>query len=350
MSRRTKTERSHLTEYEAEQVRRIAAWKSEPPNPLTELWSLVTKPAARAVEKIIPDRLVEMTVERLDDAAALLAGQEDIKRRAGVRDIEELRDRPLEECDRMARQVGLAAQALATAEGAATGAGGVWTTLLDIPLLFGLALRTIRKIGHCYGYTLDDRRGRARVLATLVTALSGSLDVRRERLRRLRELEEMVVDEAEEETLVQEVVSFVFQLEAFEEVPGIGAISGAVLNVAEMHRVDVTARRIFQECWLRDNGKIDEIEPAEAHPRAVAPGFSGALGRLAYSGCYAVGYGITLPVWAAAAVVGPVAGPLTRGLRDGASAAARGAERTLDAARDVTSRRPRRRRAPALST
>ena len=56
----------------------------------------------------------------------------------------------------MAREVGLAAQALSIAEGAATGAGGVWTTLLDIPLLFTLALRTIRKIGHCYGYALDD--------------------------------------------------------------------------------------------------------------------------------------------------------------------------------------------------
>src|SRR5262249_13743846 len=164
----------------------------------------------------------------------------------------------------------------------------------------------------------------------------------------LRELEEMVVDEAEEETLIQEVVSFIFQLEAFEEVPGIGAVSGALLNVAEMHRVDVTARKIFQERWLRHNGKIEEIEPVEVHPRPLAPGLSGALGRLAYSGCYAAGYGLTLPVWAAAAVVGPVAGPVGRGLRDGAAAAARGAESTIDRARGVATRLPRRRPAPAL--
>lgn len=348
MRRRAKTERNQLTDYEAEQVRRIAAWKSEPPNPLAELWNTLTMPGAKAVEKVIPDRLIEMTIERLDDAAALMAGQEDIKRRAGVRDLAELRDRPMEDCDRMARQVGLAAQALATAEGAATGGGGVWTTLLDIPLLFGLALRTIRKIGHCYGYPLDDQRGRALVLATLVTALSGSLEVRRQRLRRLRDLEDMVVEEAEEEVLTQEVVSFIFQIEAFEEVPGIGAISGALLNVAEMHRVDVAARKIFQERWLRDGGKIDEIEPAEAHPRMLAPGIPGALGRLAYTGCYAVGYGVALPAWAAAAVVAPVAGPLTRGLRDGAAAAARGAEWTLDRARGAATRLPGVRTAPAL--
>src|SRR5262249_20048614 len=92
MSRRTKAERNHLTDYEAKQVRRIAAWKSEPPNPLVQLWSTLTGPGAKAVEKIIPDRLIKMTIERLDDAAALMAGREDIKRRAGVQDLAELRD------------------------------------------------------------------------------------------------------------------------------------------------------------------------------------------------------------------------------------------------------------------
>jgi hypothetical protein len=37
MKRRTQTHRGRLTDYEADQVRQIAAWKSEPPNPLSEL-------------------------------------------------------------------------------------------------------------------------------------------------------------------------------------------------------------------------------------------------------------------------------------------------------------------------
>ena len=345
MSAHGRTGRKHLTDYEAEQVRQIAAWKSESPNPLSELWSMVARPVARAMEFVIPDAVARAAIERTDDAADFLAGQEDIKRQAGVRDLAELREGPLEECDRMARQVGLAAQVLATAEGAATGAGGVLTTLIDIPLLFGLALRTVRKIGHCYGYALDDRQGRSFVIGAMVTALSGSLQERRERLDRLRELEDMLVEETEEELVVQEVLSVLFQLEAFEEVPGVGAISGAVLNVATINRVDVASRRVFQERWLRDNGKVREIEPAEAPARVLAGGLGGVLGRLAYSGCYYVGYGAALPVYAAASVVGPMNNALTRGIRDGAAAATRSVERSVDRPRaaTVSLRRGRRR-------
>jgi hypothetical protein len=328
--------RKHLTDYEVEQVERIAAWKSEAPNPLAEIWKTITVPGAKVLEKVIPNRLVEMAIEKVDDAADLMAGQEDIKRRAGVQELAELRNRPLEECDGMARQSGLGAQVLATAEGAATGAGGVWTTLLDVPLLFTLALRTIRKVGHCYGYTLEGNRGRAYVLAVLVAALAGSLELRRRRLRRLREIEDLLIEETEEDIIIEEIVSFVFQLEVFEDVPGLGAISGAALNVALMNRVDRTARRVFQERWLRDNGKVREIAPAEAHPRILAPGLAGAVGRLAYSGCYAVGFGAALPVYAAAAVIGPMNGALTRGIRDGANSAGRGVEWSVDRARAAT--------------
>ena len=175
---RARAEHGRLTEYEAEQVRRIAEWKALPPNPFTEIWQTITLPVARVVERLIPERLAEVAIEKLDDLADLLAGQEDIKRRAGVDDLAELRHRPLEECDRLARQTGWTADVLGTAEGAATGAGGVWTTLLDIPLLFLLSLRTIRKIGHCYGYTLEAPSSRAFVLGVLITALSGSRESR----------------------------------------------------------------------------------------------------------------------------------------------------------------------------
>jgi hypothetical protein len=350
MKRRAQRDQGRLTDYEAEQVEQIAAWKSEPPNPLSELWRIVTQPGAKVLEMIIPDRLVRAAIEKADDAAQIMAGHEDIKRQAGVRDLSELRDRPLEECDRLARQTGLAAHALAIAEGAATGAGGVATTLLDVPLLFTLALRTIRKIGHCYGYPLDDPSGRRLVLAILLVASSGSLQVRRERLNQLRELEDLVVEEAEEDLIVQEALSLLFQLEVFEEVPGAGAISGAVLNVTFMNRVEVAARRIFQERRLVHGGKVDEVEPAEVPPRALATGLTGALGRAVYSGCYYIGFGAGLPFYAAAAVVGPMNNTLTRGLRDGAAAATRSADRTVDGARTaVASLIPGRRPAPALS-
>ena len=39
MPTRIKAAKATLNKYEAEQVREIAAWKSLPPNPLSELWN-----------------------------------------------------------------------------------------------------------------------------------------------------------------------------------------------------------------------------------------------------------------------------------------------------------------------
>ena len=349
MSAPAETETSKLTAYESEQVRQIAAWKSEPPNPLSELWKLITLPGARLVEKLIPDRVVRAAIEKSYDVSELLAGEQDIQRQAGVKDLSELRDKPLEECDRLARQVGLAAQALAVAEGAATGAGGMLTTLLDVPLLFILALRTIIKTGHCYGYPFHHRRGRHFALGVLIAAISGSLEVRRQRIHRLRELEDLLLEETQEEIVTEELLAFLFQLEVFEEVPGVGALSGAALNLSFLHRVDVTARRVFQERWLRDNGKVSVIEPAAAHPRALAAGWSGALGRAAYTACYGVGFGVALPVCMVEQLLRPRNNAVTRGLREGATAATRAAEQALDRMRGVAPALPSREATPALA-
>jgi hypothetical protein len=336
MKTQAETARTELTAYESEQVQQIATWKSKPPNPVSEMWKRIILPGARVVEKLIPDRVVQAAVEKSYDIAERLAGQEDIRRRAGVKDLHKLRDKPLEECDRLAKEVGLAAQTLAVAEGAATGAGGVLTTLVDVPLLFVLSLRTILRIGHCYGYPLEHQRSRHFVLGVLLTALSGSLETRRHRLNRLREIEELLIVETQEEIVTEELFSFLFQLEIFEEVPGVGAISGALLNLAFMHRVDMTAQRVFQERWLQDNGKVDLIAPAPESARHLAPGWAGALGRVAYSGCYGLGFGVALPVYAIATLFRPIDNAVTRGIRDGASAAVESAESMRNRARATT--------------
>src|SRR5438105_2672961 len=100
MSTRTELAKSGLTPYEAQQVRRIAAWKSLPPNPLSEMVKMVTLPGAKVIEPLIPDRIVRHAIEKAYDISEIIAGQEDTKRQAGVKDLSELRDRPLEECDR----------------------------------------------------------------------------------------------------------------------------------------------------------------------------------------------------------------------------------------------------------
>jgi hypothetical protein len=288
-----------LTHYEKEQIEGIAAWKSEPPNIVAESWNLLVLQVAKLVTKVIPEAAVRLAIESSYATAEKLAGRQSIADRAGVGDITELRERSLEECDRLAGQVAMAARALAVAEGAVTGVGGAITTAIDVPLLFASALRTILRIGYCYGYPADAPTDRFFNLGILTIATAGSLAMRLQRLDQLRDLEKILVEETQVDLIRSELLSFLFQLEVFEEVPGIGVISGAVLNLNFMHHVDVTARRVFQERWLKDNGKVIEIAAAESLPRNLALGWSGLAGRALYSTVHKVSFGVTLPAYAA---------------------------------------------------
>jgi hypothetical protein len=151
MAKKAEQQEKKLTDYEARQVEKIASWRAAYPNPFGELFRRAAQPVAKAVEVVVPDAIALGAINAAYVATHLISTGADIKVQAGVDDISELRHKPMEVCDRLSRRVGTIAQGVATVEGALTGAGGVWTTLLDVPLLFTLCLRTIIKNGHCYG-------------------------------------------------------------------------------------------------------------------------------------------------------------------------------------------------------
>ena len=196
-----------LTDYESCQVEKIAAWKAAFPNPFGELFRRGAEPIAKVVEIIIPDRVALLSIEAAYKSSVLAATKGDIWLDAGVADITKLRHEPLEVCDRLARRVGSFAQGVATIEGVLTGAGGVWTTLVDIPLLFGLCLRTIIKIGYCYGYALDQPTDKAWVLGAFAVVLSSTKQKRLELTARLREIEDLMIEETEEQVVVEEAAA-----------------------------------------------------------------------------------------------------------------------------------------------
>jgi EcsC protein family len=300
---RSRVANKALTAYEKQQIAEIAAWKSKPVNPLAELWNIVVLQAAKAVTFFVPEVLVRSAIELSYSAAHKLAPPRRVARQARVKDVRELRKRPLEECDGLSHRVSAAARTLAAAEGAATGAGGAATTLIDVPLLFASALRTIIRIGQCYGYPGGEARDRYFNLGVFTIATAGSVATRLERLDQLKDLEELLVEETQVDVIRSELLSFIFQLEVFEEVPGIGIVSGALLNLSFMHRVDVTARRVFQERWLKNNGKSRGIEPAVVSPREITGGLAALAGSAGYSACYCAAFGIALPLFAISSFV-----------------------------------------------
>ncbi len=215
----TRAVKKRLTAYETEQVGQIATWKSKPVNPIAEVWNVVVLQAAKAATFFIPGALVRSAIESSYRAAHRLSRPESIAHQAGVNDLRELREGRLEECDRLAQRVGAAARTLATVEGAATGLGGPLTTLIDVPLLFVSALRMIVRTGQCYGYPADEPNDRFFNLGVLTIATAGSLATRLERLEQLKDLEEVLVEETQVEMIRSELMSYLFQLEVFEEIP-----------------------------------------------------------------------------------------------------------------------------------
>ncbi|MFO0951731.1 MAG: EcsC family protein [Isosphaeraceae bacterium] len=122
----------------------------------------------------------------------------------------------------------------------------------------------IRRIGHCYGFPLDTPPGRKIVLAVLDLANEVTPEKRVEDLRVLDRL--FVAERQGREETVEVDVSAIERAVAddvpLEAVPVVGDLSSLVLDYAFVRRVDATARRVFQERWLRARGKVREIPPA----------------------------------------------------------------------------------------
>ena len=97
-------------------------------------------------------------------------------------------------------------------------------------------------------------------------------------MARLREIEDLLLEETQEQVVVEETASLLTQIEVFEDIPVFGAVTGGLLNLSVAHRADVTARHLFQERWLRDQGKVDEIEPSRG--RIEGPLADRLVGRL----------------------------------------------------------------------
>src|SRR5208337_4886413 len=122
-------------------------------------------------------------------------------------------------------------------------------------------------------------------------------------------------------TLVEEKVE--------EGIPFLGAALGVVLDNAFIQGVEKAARFTFQERWLREHAKVDEIAPAVASQGDSAPIVAG-LSQAVYSTSYAISFGVVFPaalIGSALTTVLPAAA--TDGLIEGASSATHDVDRLI---------------------
>ena len=305
-----------LTDYEALQVRQIAEWKSTSPSRLSELVDLATAPLTWVVGHFIPKGVVTKLVTSMESIAEKADSQQEVMEAANASDVLDLKNRSLEECDRLASRFSARAERFAVVESTAAGLGG---PLFHIPQQLIASLRSIMRIGHCYGYPLTRPVDRLVIIDILEIAMVQQPPERQAVLRDLFEAAAARESSLEGEAdLIARTSRNMIAEEALDLVPVVGPAVSFLFDCTFMQSVDQTAHRVFQERWLRHNGLVTAIPPAEGvYRRSSLQEFGLALGQLLYTSGAVVGFTATFPGAFVQKLVGRRKSPVSLGCRHG---------------------------------
>ncbi len=272
-----------LSKYEQEIVNDIRTWKNEEPSIVSQTFGKLLSPVARLVNMIVPDAAIQGALEISNNIGEWLADTSDIRRDGGVEMISEFKNKDIELSDRLANDVQNWAIAIAAGEGTVAGFFGVFGMVADFPTLITLALRTIHKIGLCYGYEAFTEDDKNFVLGILSASGANSMEEKLAALTLLRTIEVTIAKTTwkemaklaaarggqqmlNKEGVILAIRNLAKQLgvnltkrKASQVIPVIGAFIGGGINGWFINDVAWAARRTFQERWLIDNQKVLEI-------------------------------------------------------------------------------------------
>ena len=260
-----------MTPYERKALKEIHAWQAQPPGWGTRLLAKPGGKVAKVVEVLVPTGALRAALSGADRLGRKLSDERSVLKRAGVAALPELREQPLEACDRLSRSVGRRAQALGGATGALFGIAGAAGLVADVPTLLTLALRTIHRIGFCYGERADAAHERRMGIGIFALVSANSADEKLAALHALRAGGELLdaawrdgVERVAERELAKDATAYSLQNLARAiglnlgkrkiagTVPVLGAAVGGAVNAWYLADVAQTARYVFQERWLRE--------------------------------------------------------------------------------------------------
>jgi hypothetical protein len=260
-----------MTPYEQKALKQLRAWQLEPPGWGSRLLAKPGSKVAEVVQVLVPTTALRAALTGADRLGRKLSDERSLLRRAGAANLPALRAQPLEALDKLSRSVSRRALALGGATGAVFGVAGAAGLVADVPTLLTLAMRTIHRIGLCYGEkpAADDERSLALGIFALVSA--NSADEKRFALEALRagagQFEAAWRDGVErvtERELAKEATVYSLQnlaraiglnlgkRKAAGTIPVVGAAVGAAVNAWYLGDVAQAARFTFQERWLRE--------------------------------------------------------------------------------------------------
>lgn len=264
------------TVYEQKELKAISDWKKSEPGAIGKFLGKMTAPVLAMADKLVPQSVLESALSLANNAGAGLADKNTVLRAANRHEVKDLKEFTLEECDKLADKMHNEAIALASVEGGAAGLGGAMSMAFDIPALLTLAVRTVYKIGYCYGYEFSLEEGKVMVLSIISAASANTAAEKLEAVGILHGLSREAVDNAMRRAahkaiqtkygkkylmaainpLAKQLGENLTKRKLMSSVPVIGAVVGAAVNASYIRDIGWAARRTFQERWLLENRNI----------------------------------------------------------------------------------------------
>lgn len=260
-----------MNPYERKVLKRIHAWQAEPPGWGSRLLAKPGSKVAQAVQVLVPTSALRAALEGADRLGRKLSDERSLLKRAGVASLEDLRGQGLEASDRLARGVTRRALMLGGVTGAVFGVAGAAGLVADIPTLLTLAMRTIHRVGFCYGEKHAARDERRLALGVFALVSANSAEEKALAVQALHAQASLLdaawrdgVERVAERELAKQTTVYSLQnlaraigvnlgkRKVAGSIPVVGAAVGAAVNAWYLSDVAQVAQFTFQERWLRE--------------------------------------------------------------------------------------------------
>jgi hypothetical protein len=268
-----------LTKHEREELRGINDWKKAEPSVVDKTLGIAIEPLAWMIRQVVPDSALMGALQMARKLSTMTVDTADVIREAAVGEVSDLKTKDLALSDRLADEVHNWGIGLAAASGAGTGFFGIFGAPVDVPALITLSLRTIEKIGVCYGYECKTKEDEDFIMGVLAAAGANSVEEKLGALVAIRSIETALIKQTWKKmaetaaknqfskegaiiglkALAKQLSINITKRKALAAIPYIGALIGGSMNAWYVRDIGWAARRLFQERWLMENGKIIDV-------------------------------------------------------------------------------------------
>ncbi|RTQ96101.1 EcsC family protein [Lysinibacillus telephonicus] len=184
-----------------------------------------------------------------------------------IESIEDIGSMPLENMISLGERLQNERMKLATVQGASTGIGGIFTLVVDIPVILGIALKTLQEIAIIHGYDPNEKQERVFIVKCLQFASADI--VGKEAI--LKELSQINEKRDSSESMISQLkgwqeVFFTYRdqfgwKKLFQMVPIAGMIFGAFSNKAMIEDVSQAGIMLYRKRRIYE--KLQSLEEQE---------------------------------------------------------------------------------------